>query len=85
LSISSIIFGAKAEELYCRNFPCFSCLREFCQKSSKLWQLAQILKTEISSKISAKLLLKYKLNTREFLHQDSTCKNVSESNPRLLG
>jgi len=43
------------------------------QNSTKLWQLAQYLKCKVSSKISAQLLVKFKLNARELLRKK--CKN----------
>jgi hypothetical protein len=39
------------------------------QKSTKLWQLAQYFKCKVSSKISAQLLVKFKLNARELLRK----------------
>jgi hypothetical protein len=62
------------------------------QKSTKLWQLAQYFKCKVSIKISAQLLVKFKLNAKEnfcakkcnnphFVYQRSTIKLDTSSAP----
>jgi hypothetical protein len=51
------------------------------QTSARLRQLLQYLKPKVSSKISAQLLLKYKLIARGFLSRKKCALNVGEIDP----